>query len=157
MEKLKNFSKITGKIQKSLRFRFRQPQGIGQKMQGSSSLISAFHQITIKAYTKFSNSLIILFNLDFPILTRYRVLTLGPLGTPRQECFIFSHLYREPAVGLLELFLPRNAPCAVFSFDFRCMIKPYSHACCCVRPTEYLSMQSKQEIPDAKPEVCTEL
>lgn len=126
-------------------------------MQESPSLISAFHWITMKAYSKFSNSLTIFFKLDFPILTRYRVLTLGSLGTPRQECFIFSQLYREPAVGLPELFFPRNTPCAVFSFDFRCMIKPYSHACSCVRPTEYLSMQSKQEIPDAKPEVCTEL
>lgn len=126
-------------------------------MQESSSLINAFHWITIKAYSKFSYLLTIFFNLDFPILARFGVLTLGSLGTPGEECFIFSHLWREPVVGLLKLLFPRNTPCAVFSFDFRRMVKPYSRACSCVRPTQYLSMQSNHQIPDAKPEVCTEL
>lgn len=49
MEKLKNFSKIRGKIQQRLGFRFPKPQGIGQEMQESSSLINAFYCITIKS------------------------------------------------------------------------------------------------------------
>lgn len=61
-------------------------------MQESSSLIKALHLATIKEHSKFSNSLTMFFNLDFPILTRYRVLTLGSLGMPRQKCSIFSHV-----------------------------------------------------------------
>lgn len=37
------------------------------------------------------------------------------------------------------------------------MIKTYSHALSCVRPTEYLPEQSKHEIPDAEPLMCIEL
>jgi len=49
-------------------------------------LLITFHWIAIKACNKFSKPLTIFFNLDFPFLARYRVLSLISLGIPEQEC-----------------------------------------------------------------------